>query len=97
MKIISEMYAYSMAAADQDLPHITMQHHMVSNIDMSDEGWKWIDVLEDNVCQPSVQGKYYPGKPMPTFLHYCQFFRVGEMYDDYIYAFLIFTFLIINY
>lgn len=78
-ELLAEMYAYSIAAAHQELPHITMQHHMVSNIDMSDEGWKWIDALGDDVCEPPLDGEYYPGKPMPTFLHYCQFFRVGEI------------------
>lgn len=35
--------------------------------------------LGDAVCEDPVQGVYYPDKPMPTLLHYCQFFRAGEI------------------
>ena len=45
---------------------------------MDGEGWEWIDPLGDDVCQPPVDGVYLPGRPLPTFLHYCQFFRIGE-------------------
>ena len=78
-ELLAEMYAYSMAAAHVNLPHITMQSHMVSNIAMSDEGWKWIDALGDDVCEEPIDNEFYKGKPLPTFLHYCQFFRVGEI------------------
>jgi hypothetical protein len=84
------MYAYSMAAAHEDLPHFTMMHYMVSNTDMDEEGWKWIDNLETDVCQPPKvtagdndlgisSMTFYPGKPMPTVVHFCQFFRIGEL------------------
>ena len=89
----------------QYLPHFTMMHYMVSNTAMNEEGWKWIDALEDDVCQPpavvqagtpasstsSTSGgagdptaaidrtAYYPGRPMPTVVHHCQFFRIGEL------------------
>ena len=84
-----------------------MMHYMVSNTAMNEEGWKWIDALEDDVCQPpavvqagtpasstsSTSGgagdplptaaidrtAYYPGRPMPTVVHHCQFFRIGEL------------------
>ena len=53
------------------------------------EGWQWVDKLE-NVCMPPVyssrssdaQGErfmYYPGHELPTFLHYCQSFKVNAM------------------
>lgn len=76
--LLAEMYAYSMAAAHQDLPHFTMLSLMVSNIDMNEEGWQHVDALKEDVCQPAVDGVYYPGKPMPTVLHFCQFYRIGE-------------------
>lgn len=78
--LLAEMYAYSMAAAHEELPHFTVLHHMVSNTHMAEEGWKWVDVLNDDVCVPpdASTGLYYSDKPMPTFLHYCQFFRSGE-------------------
>lgn len=77
--LLAEMYAYSMAAAHEELPHLRMDHFMVSNIDAGDEGWKWIDSLGEDVCSPPINGIYYPDKPLPTFLHYCQTFRAGEL------------------
>ena len=74
------MYAYSMAAAHTELPHLTLEHFMVSNPDVNPgEGWQWIDAFKDDVCQPPVDGIYYPNKPLPTFLHYCHFFRIGDL------------------
>ena len=32
--LLAEMYAYSMAAAHEQLPHLRMDHFMVSNIDV---------------------------------------------------------------
>ena len=52
---------------------------MVSNTEMSGEGWPWIDPLQDDVCQPPVDDIFYPGRPLPIFMHYCQFFRAGEV------------------
>jgi len=78
-ELLAEMYAYSMAAAHVELPHLTMLHYMVSNTDAHDEGWKWVDALGSNVCEPPVDGIYYPHVPLPTFAHYCQFFRAGEL------------------
>ena len=38
-----------------------------------------MDALDD-VCEPPDEnGIFYPGKPMPTVVHYCQFFIAGEM------------------
>jgi hypothetical protein len=79
-ELLAEMYAYSLAAAFERLPHLTLVTHMISNTDMgSGEAWEWVDVLKDDVCQPPVDGIYYPGKPLPTFAHLCQFFRAGEL------------------
>lgn len=77
-ELLAEMYAYSMAASDQQLPHYTLQHYMVSNTEIEEEGWAWIDALEDGVCEPTVDGIYFPDNNMPTFLHYCQMPRAGE-------------------
>lgn len=78
--LLSEMYAYSMAAAHVNLPHTSMLHYMVSNTHMDEEGWPWIDVLEDDVCiPPDSKGIFYPDKQLPTVLHFCQFFRAGEL------------------
>lgn len=80
-ELLAEMYAYSMAAAHEELPHFTMYHYMVSNTFVDDEGWPWVDALGSDVCQPAdpVTGLYYPGRPLPTFLHYCQFFRAANI------------------
>lgn len=78
--LLAEMYAYSMAAAHNRLPHLQLDHYMVSNIDVNQgEAWKWVDALGDDVCvAPNEEGLFYVGKPMPTFVHYCQFFRAAE-------------------
>jgi len=75
---MSEMYAYSMAAAHERLPHFTMLNFMVSNTGMNDEGWKWIDRIGSRVCESSIDGIYYPGRSMPSVLHYCQVFSAGD-------------------
>ena len=68
-----------MAGAHEELPHLRMDNYMVSNVAMSNgEGWKWVDKLDD-VCKPPVNGIYFPDKPLPNFLHYCQFFRSREI------------------
>jgi hypothetical protein len=30
------------------------------------------------VCQPPINNIFYPTKILPSVLHFCQFFRVGE-------------------
>ena len=45
------MYAYSMAAAHEKLPHLRMDNWMVSNTEAGGEGWAWIDALDDP-CMP---------------------------------------------
>lgn len=77
-ELLAEMYAYSMAAAHEELPHYIVRHQMISNIEMDEEGWSYIDPLGDNVCDPPVEGVYYPGHVLPNVLHYCQFYRSGE-------------------
>lgn len=52
---------------------------MVSNTFIDGEGWPWVDALGQDVCEPPEDGVYYPGKPLPIFLHYCQFFRAAEI------------------
>jgi peptidyl serine alpha-galactosyltransferase len=76
--LLAEMYAYSMAAAHEKLPHLQLQNFMVSNTDSYGEGWIFIDQLEE-VCVPPVNGVYQPEKLLPTLLHYCQNFRAGDV------------------
>jgi peptidyl serine alpha-galactosyltransferase len=78
--LLAEMYGYSMAAAHEELPHLTVDQHMVSEVDAYGEGWNWIDVLGEGVCEPpDAQGMFYPSLPMPTFIHYCQAYRIDEV------------------
>jgi len=72
--LLAEMYAYSMAAAAEELPHLSVFQHMVSSTSAGGEGWPHIDKLEE-VCVPSVNGYFYPGKPLPTVQHYCQHYE----------------------
>jgi peptidyl serine alpha-galactosyltransferase len=78
--LLAEMYGYSMAAAHEQLPHLTVDHHMVSEVNAYGEGWKWIDDLGDDVCQlPNSDGIFYADRPMPTFIHYCQAYRIDDI------------------
>lgn len=76
--LLAEMYAYSMAAAHEKLPHLQLESYMVSDTGGYGEGWPHIDRLKD-VCVPPVHGIYYPGEPLPNLVHYCQSYRVGEL------------------
>jgi hypothetical protein len=78
--LLAEMYAYSMAAAHENLPHLQFQNHMVSNTDVHPgEGWPHVDALTDSCVPPDEHGIYFPGQNLPTVLHFCQFFRAGEL------------------
>ena len=73
------MYAYSMAAAHENLPHLQGEHYMISNTDVHPgEGWQWIDDLENPMLPPDNNGIYFAEKPLPTVMHFCQFFRSGD-------------------
>ena len=79
LTIVYRRYAYSMAAAHENLPHLQVFHHMISNIDAGNsEGWPLISALDD-VCLPPVNGIYHPDKPLPTFMHFCQGYDIGEL------------------
>lgn len=39
-----------------------------------------MDALGDDVAvPPDDSGVFFPGKPMPTFVHYCQFYRAAKI------------------
>ena len=90
-ELLAEMYAYSLAGAHEELPHFTVMHHMLSNTEVSDEGWVWVDALKDDVCEPPVassvvdpqtgipRSEFFPEYKLPTLMHYCQFFRIAEL------------------
>jgi hypothetical protein len=69
-----------MAAAHERLPHLQLDHHMVSHPDAYSEGWEWVDALPEACLPPNEEGEYYPGYNLPTVIHYCQSYRVGEYF-----------------
>eukprot|EP00602_Paraphysomonas_sp_CaronLab_P013482 CAMPEP_0185041196 /NCGR_PEP_ID=MMETSP1103-20130426/40150_1 /TAXON_ID=36769 /ORGANISM="Paraphysomonas bandaiensis, Strain Caron Lab Isolate" /LENGTH=238 /DNA_ID=CAMNT_0027580817 /DNA_START=389 /DNA_END=1104 /DNA_ORIENTATION=- len=77
--LLAEMFAYAMAAAHERLPHLRVDHFMVSNVHVHGEGWPWVDALGDDVCVTPVGGVFFPDSPMPTFVHYCQRYLVENL------------------
>jgi len=79
-ELMSEMYSYCLAAADQGLPHEVVNSMMISAIDAYGEAWELVDSIpDDQVCLTGItpnQSKY----PLPTVVHYCQGYGVGEVY-----------------
>jgi len=73
---VSEMYAYSAAAAHLQLPHATAQSFMVSNADvLHGEGWQLIEnEAKEDVCAN------IPVEKMPHVIHYCQEYGIGTHY-----------------
>ena len=76
--LLAEMYAYSMAAAHEKLPHFQLENYMVSNAESGGEGWSFIEKFDD-VCIPPENGIYYPGLPLPNLVHYCQHMESGGL------------------
>jgi len=74
--LIAEMYAYSMAAAHEQLPHLQLDSYMLSNVLSPTEGWAHVDALPE-VCVPPKQGIYYEGDSVPTLLHNCKTYGAG--------------------
>jgi len=78
-ELMSEMYAYCLAAADMGLPHEVVNSMMISSVGAYGEGWDMIDKIpDDEVCLSGIT----PNKslhPLPTLLHYCQNYGVGEV------------------
>ena len=79
-ELLSEMYAYCLAAADVGLPHEVVNTMMISADDAYGEGWDLIDKLpDDQVCISGITPNQSAG-PLPTLLHYCQSFGVGDIF-----------------
>mmetsp|Transcript_33223 Transcript_33223/g.54288 ORF Transcript_33223/g.54288 Transcript_33223/m.54288 type:complete len:425 (+) Transcript_33223:3-1277(+) len=78
-ELMSEMYAYCLAAADRGLPHEVVDSMMISAADAYGEGWDMIDKIPDEeVCLTGIA----PNQslhPLPTVLHYCQNYGVGDV------------------
>ena len=87
--LLAEMYAFSMAAAHEQLPHTLMRHLMVSNpIINKEEYWPYIDTLGDDIVAASAPihtladglnyNTFYPTLPMPVLIHFCGLYHIGE-------------------
>lgn len=78
-QLMSEMYAYCLAAADTGLPHEVVNSMMISAVDAYGEGWELIDELNnEEVCVSGItpnQSRH----PLPTLLHYCQNYGAGDV------------------
>lgn len=85
---LSEMFAYSTAAAHLELPHQLAHSFMVSNPLMhANEGWKVIDNAEppEEVCRHVRSDDTDPGRvawtsTLPQVLHYCQRYFLGPYF-----------------
>jgi hypothetical protein len=56
--LLAEMYAYSMAAAHERLPHLQLDNYMVSSSDAGGEGWPHVDSLDQVCVSPSDKGTH---------------------------------------
>lgn len=77
-KMMSEMHAYSFAAAHLKLPHQLTTSFMVSDVDCPDlEGWNFLEkVKREDACVPDA----IPMEELPYVLHYCQRFALGRWF-----------------
>ena len=77
-----------MAAAHLRMPHARVNHWMLSNVHVGDEGWRHLDALALRI-QPCPAPRRQDAKRrrpiglferfvLPAFLHYCQNYRVGD-------------------
>mmetsp|Transcript_26265 Transcript_26265/g.54865 ORF Transcript_26265/g.54865 Transcript_26265/m.54865 type:complete len:344 (+) Transcript_26265:48-1079(+) len=91
-ELMSEMYAYCLAAADMGLPHEVVDSMMLSSDDAYGEGWDMIDNIPDSeVCSSGIT-PHQSLHPLPTVLHYCQNYGVGDvLFSKYLIPSDIFT------
>lgn len=71
--LLAEMFAYCFAAAHVGLPHRIAHSFMVSDIGSGGEGWKLVDKMGKQVCEP-------PPDLNPHVLHYCQRYMLGKWF-----------------
>mmetsp|Transcript_1841 Transcript_1841/g.2872 ORF Transcript_1841/g.2872 Transcript_1841/m.2872 type:complete len:318 (-) Transcript_1841:414-1367(-) len=80
-ELLAEMYAFSIATADLQLPHQLMASLMVSDTsgDGNGEGWKMVDDIPgEEVCSFAMDGLDVEVHPLPTVLHFCHRYGVGD-------------------
>lgn len=73
--LLAEMYAYCVAAAHLELPHLRLDGYMTSETEAYGEAWSLVDALpEESLCSEDLSLRT---TRLPTFLHYCQRYKVG--------------------
>jgi len=73
--LLAEMYAYCVAAAHLELPHLRLDGYMTSETEAYGEAWSLVDNLNDeSICSEDLSLRT---THLPTFLHYCQRYKVG--------------------
>jgi len=76
--LLSEMFAFCIAAAHAKLPHQIVISLMVSDtryVANTNEGWALVDNIEDkNICSRTVMKH----SVLPSVLHYCQPYMAGK-------------------
>jgi len=76
--LLAEMFAYSIAAADQELPHQLIDSLMISKEDAGGEGWPLIDKIpEEQVCEFAAD-RSTAEWALPGVVHACQRYAVGK-------------------
>lgn len=77
-KMMSEMHAYSFAAAHLELPHQLANGFMVSDVGCVEiEGWSFLkNVTREEVCVPDA----IPADNLPFVFHYCQRYALGRWF-----------------
>lgn len=76
--LLAEMYAYSIAAAHEQLPSLSLNHMMISDV-TAPEGWPFVDEITD-FCEDPVDGIFYPGKTLPHVIHFCQVYSIDSFF-----------------
>lgn len=86
--IQADMYAYSLAAAHNKLPHMTYDHYMVSSPETEGEAWPYVDRFDMSkmVCSNPNQAVREPESYIPTFIH------VAQRYDSDLTPFMLYVF-----
>jgi len=85
-ELMAEMYAFSIATAHLGLPHQLVSSMMVSDTSVSSrndvgggEGWRMIDAIPAaDVCSFAMNSLDADVRPLPTLLHFCQRYGVGD-------------------
>ena len=73
---LAEMYAMVIAVADYGIRPVMIDSLMVSNVQVGNEAWPWVDKIPlDRGCDPDIISPN-EGYKLPTFLHYCQTYKI---------------------